>query len=441
MWMSLCAQEYQIYVESFLAIVLLYSACLIFHLLLPGKTVQGYCCDTVTLKPLSYKLNGFSVLIVSIIIYYTILPLTSDETPTYFYDFYWTCLFWANQIGFMFSIFFFFYGGKEKYPIRCITVDQIQIQSNNNSSELRDPEAIKKNNQLPESTTSNKVTSSLQCFYAGYLWNPRVSIFHQIVDIKMTLYVLGAIGLEYNLLSCISASINSTKDDNHLSNALVAYGLCFQWFILDYMWHEEVHLYTYDLFAEKVGFKLGWGCLVFYPFFYPIGAYSIVDSDNDISIGTMIGIFVLFGCGWIMTRGANMQKFAYRKHMLQHKSNTVSSSSKVPPPSKFVFLGVLKCTQETIPGTSILCSGWWGQARHLNYAGEILQSIALSIPGYLVGNNWIKKILPWLYPLYYVLLFITRQQMDDYICEKKYGSLQWNTYKERVSYRIFPGVY
>jgi hypothetical protein len=39
----------------------------------------------------------------------------------------------------------------------------------------------------------------------------------------------------------------------------------FSFFLCEYLFFEQVHLYTYDFFAERVGFKLGWGCLLFYP--------------------------------------------------------------------------------------------------------------------------------------------------------------------------------
>jgi hypothetical protein len=49
------------------------------------------------------------------------------------------------------------------------------------------------------------------------------------------------------------------------------------WFLVEYLYHEHVHLYTYDLFAERLGFKLAWGCLFFYPLL--VGAVaSFIDS-------------------------------------------------------------------------------------------------------------------------------------------------------------------
>jgi delta14-sterol reductase len=46
----------------------------------------------------------------------------------------------------------------------------------------------------------------------------------------------------------------------------------------------------------------------------------------------------------------------------------------------------------------------------------------------------------WLYPIYYVLLFISRQADDDKVCRAKYGEL-WDEYTARVKYKIIPGLY
>ena len=145
---------------------------------------------------------------------------------------------------------------------------------------------------------------------------------------------------------------------------MLVYVACFTWFLIEYMYFENVHLYTYDLFAEKLGFKLTWGCMVFYPFFYPIGIHSIIASvatehrmktgGSDISVECAVVIAVLFFAGWSLTRGANMQKYYFRTQ----------------PECKTFLFGLVE--QRTLPGTHILVSGWWGVARHLNYFGEII---------------------------------------------------------------------
>ena len=75
---------------------------------------------------------------------------------------------------------------------------------------------------------------------------------------------------------------------------------------------------------------------------------------------------LVFVSGWVLTRGANMQKFCYKMW------------------GEPTFLcGLVR--NETVPGTRILCSGWWGLARHVNYCGEIIQAIALALPASFVG--------------------------------------------------------
>jgi delta14-sterol reductase len=125
----------------------------------------------------------------------------------------------------------------------------------------------------------------------------------------------------------------------------------------------------------------------------------------------------VFLSGWILSRGANLHKYTF----------------KVDPEKPFVA-GI---SQERISDGKrhVLCGGFWGLSRHINYLGEVLMAtgltLALGYPGALI---------PWLYPLYYVVLLSTRQADDDRRCREKYGRL-WDEYKKRVPWRIIPGLY
>ena len=61
----------------------------------------------------------------------------------------------------------------------------------------------------------------------------------------------------------------------------VLYVVLFSWFVCDYLVFERVHLYTYDFFAERLGFKLVWGCLCLYPYFYMVGLWSVADRNGS----------------------------------------------------------------------------------------------------------------------------------------------------------------
>lgn len=83
------------------------------------------------------------------------------------------------------------------------------------------------------------------------------------------------------------------------------------------MYQERVHLYTYDIFAEKIGFKLLWGCICFYPYFYAIGGLVFLenrkgmeDVSGIVAVLSVVGFFV----GWIFTRGG--KKFTERNSNL-----------------------------------------------------------------------------------------------------------------------------
>ena len=130
----------------------------------------------------------------------------------------------------------------------------------------------------------------------------------------------------------------------------------------------------------------------------------------------MVIYFLIFLAGWCLARGANMQKYTFKKN-----------------PGK-AFLGI-KPRTITDGRKSILVSGFWGISRHINYLGEILMA-----SGIVLSVGYPMLPWPWLYPLYYVILLFTRQMADDKLCAVKYGPL-WDEYRKKVPYRIIPYVY
>jgi delta14-sterol reductase len=236
-----------------------------------------------------------------------------------------------------------------------------------------------------------------------------------LADTKMWLYLTGAILLELNALSFTAHHWNLYGDK--ASAGIFLSAALLTWFIIDYIIFEEVHLYTYDLFAERVGFKLGWGCLVFYPYFYPVFLWSTVDlPDPHTPFWLLLIYVVIFFAGWILSRGANLQKYYFKRN-----------------PDR-AFLGIMP---ETITDGKnvLLVNGFWGISRHINYSGEILMA-----SGIILCTGYPLMIWPWLYPLYYVVLLFTRQRDDNKRCTLKYGEL-WKTYVKRVPYKIIPFVY
>jgi len=355
-------------VPPFFALLALYALIFVLHLIVPGRWVKGYVRDGSG-EPLRYRLNGPRVLAITLGLY-ALAGLLGLAPWDYLYIHRWTALAAACAAGLVFTA------------------------------------AI----VLPAAPRGGLLAD----LFFGRLENPRLGGGH--VDAKMFLYVLGAVMLALNLLSFAAHHIILFPADP--SPGVVLHVALFGFFLCEYLHFEEVHLYTYDLFAERVGFKLGWGCLTFYPFFYAVGLWGVAELPNPHRSGAwLVGCAALFFLGWTLARGANLQKFYFKTR-----------------PTRPAF-GLIVPEALEHGGQRVLVNGFWGLSRHINYLGEIVMAVALALS---LGHP--TSIWPWLYPLYYVALLVPRQLDDDRRCAAKYGPL-WDLYRRRVPWRIIPGIY
>jgi protein-S-isoprenylcysteine O-methyltransferase Ste14 len=357
-------------VPGFLWPLLVYALVLGLHLVVPARRIAGYVKDEVTGAPLEYRLNGLRVLAVVVALWAG--ACASGLIPwDLFYVERWSMAAGACAVGLLFTL--------------AVVLPAPRVRA-----------------------------SLLADLYFGRVPNPQWGGGR--VDAKMYLYLVGAVMLELNVLSFAARHLLLHPTDP--SPGVLLYAALFTFFLSEYLWFERVHLYTYDFFAERVGFKLGWGCLVFYPFFYGVGLWSVAERPSP---HTPLPLLVLSGLvffgGWALSRGANLQKFLFKTQ-----------------PQKRLF-GILAPQAVEAGGKQLLCSGFWGLSRHINYLGEILMALGLTLSLGYPGD-----LAVWLYPAYYVALLLPRQHDDDRRCAEKYGEL-WREYCRRVPWRIVPWVY
>ena len=348
----------------------IYACLLLLHLVLPARHVIGYVRDERSGEFLGYRLNGLLVLIVTVFLW-----LAAGWSGWMPWDWLWlhrgSGLAGATSMGIVFSF------------------------------------AV----VLSAPSTGNSWLADL---FLGRHFN--LQALGGRVDAKMFLYLVGATLLELNLLSFAAHHWIAFPDDPSPGVALHVF--LFSWFVCEYLFFERVHLYTYDLFAERLGFKLVWGCLAFYPYFYAIGLWSTADLPNPHTPSWLLcGYALVFFTGWSLARGANLQKFVFKTD-----------------PNR-AFLGVIAPETVSDGERVLLCNGFWGVSRHVNYVGEVLMASGLALT-----LGWPLALGPWLYPLYYVVFLGTRERADDRRCAEKYGAL-WEEYRKRVPWRIVPGLY
>ena len=354
---------------GFLTPFIVYAVITLLHYVLPGRWLEGYVNHAETGTRLRYRLNGRLVLLASVGLWFTLGYL--HWVPwDWLYQVRWSSLAGACVIGLV-------------YAFASV---------------------------LPYPSTGKPF---LVDFFLGRPENPQFQGGR--IDAKMWLYLIGAVMLELNVLSF--AAHHHLTYGAEASPGIFVCALLITYFVVDYLTFERVHLYTYDIFAERVGFKLGWGCLTFYPYFYAVALWTAAElPDPNQPAWWPYACAAVFFLGWGISRGANMQKFYF----------------KTQPDQPFLGISPEVVTDGE---RTLLVNGFWGLSRHINYLGEVLMALGIALAVGYPGTLW-----PWLYPLYYVALLFPRERDDDRRCAEKYGPL-WGQYTQRVKYRIIPYVY
>lgn len=345
-----------------------YAVITLLHLIIPVKRIQGYVKNETTGKVMNYRINGVFVLLAIILIWF-LLGYFNIVPYSWLYETRWLGLIGAVVIGFGYSFYIVL-----KHP-----------------------------------STGKSIFAD---FWFGRAKDAQIK--DGFVDAKLWFYMIGAVMLQLNVLSFAAYHIMNVENINY--GFLVGCAML-TWFCFDYLIFEKIHLWTYDFIAERVGFKLGFGCLAFYPYFYSVSLWFTAHLPNPDHPAWLTILFgALFLCGWVCTRGANMQKYFF----------------KTMPERKFLWIKPEVLSDGKL---SLLANGYWGASRHINYLGEILQAVAIAIASGYAGI-W----MVWLYPAYYIALMFTRQADDDKVCKAKYGAL-WDRYTEKVKYKIIPFIY
>ncbi|MET0341257.1 MAG: DUF1295 domain-containing protein [Polyangiales bacterium] len=251
----------------------------------------------------------------------------------------------------------------------------------------------------------------LEAYAIGAALNPRTGDFDWKFFCEsrpgMILWVL----LDFSLAAAQHAR------HGHVSNAMwlvVAFQLLY---VADYFVMEEAILTTWDIRHEPLGFMLCWGCLVWIPFTFSLQALYLVDHAEHLPTLAAVGLVALNLAGYVIFRGANLQKHKFRK--------APDATTIWGKPPRYI---------QTARGTKLLASGFWGLSRHSNYLGDLMMALAWCM------TTGFSRVLPYFYFIYFVILLVHRERRDNDHCAAKYG-VDWERYTSQVRWRILPFVY
>ena len=346
-----------------------YAVITLLHIAIPAKRIKGYVKNEKTGEVMQYRINGKFVLPASIVIWF-LLGYFNIVPYVWLYETRWLGLISAVVIGLIYSLYIV----------------------------LKHPSTGK---------------SFLADFWFGRAKDPQIK--NGFIDSKLWLYLIGAVMLQLNVLSFAAY---------HLTNVARHQLWVFAWLrnahvvLFEYLFFEKIHLWTYDFIAERVGFKLGFGCLAFYPFFYSVSLWftahfakpraSRVGNDPD-------------RCAFPVRLGADTR--------CKHAEVLFQNSAK----------------QQVSLDAAAGADRWQPDAACQRLLGR-KPAHQLSLERSYKPSPW--RLLPdtfgiwmvWLYPIYYIGLMFSRQADDDKVCKKKYGAL-WDEYTEKVKYKIIPFIY
>ncbi len=344
------------------------------QLILPGRWVPGYVTDPETGESRKYKLNGLLVFAIALIVW--ALELTGMPRD-WFYR----------------SAIYQVAGGTLVVTALALIAVFSQPQG-----EIKNP---------------------LAAYWLGRA--QEMSFFKNRFDVKMYFYVVGGTMLSLNAWSGAAYHYERFGDDFNPGVFLFAAFLTY--YVVDYFIFERVQLYTYDIIHERLGLKMFWGGLMVYGWLYiaPLWALAAYPHPGFATAWTsvwLVGSVAVFFTGWIITRGANLQKYTFKRW----------------PDRK--FLGIIEPEHIVAGNRKILTSGFWRPARHFNYLGEMTLALSYALVFGYFTNPW-----AWIYFVFIVTIFTLRQREDEEACEEKYGPEKWAEYQARVKYRIIPGIY
>ena len=273
---------------------------------------------------------------------------------------------------------------------------------------------------------SSNDSGSSGSFLVDYYWGTELHLrlLWGLIDIKV--YTNCRFGMTSWALLVITAVLAQYQRHGVVADSMLVTASLMLFYITKFFAWERGYLSSMDIAVDRAGYMVCWGCCAWVPSIYTAPVIFLVDHPRVLGPAVTAGLLLLGTAGVWVNYSADAQRLRVRCAEAGARALVWGRPVQVITAPYVTATGERKVSL-------LLCSGWWGVARHVHYVPELLAALCWTLP---CGPN----ALPYLYFWFLSILLVHRTGRDDAKCLSKYGD-SWVQYCRRVPYRMVPGIF
>ena len=280
---------------------------------------------------------------------------------------------------------------------------------------------------FPSTRDAGSSGSLLKDFTWGTELYPRVFG----VDIKR--FVNCRFSMTFWMLAGLSFTYRSYTLHENVVDWGLALGAVSQFLYLVKFFEWEIgYMRSIDIIVDRAGWEIQWGCLVWVPSVYTLHSRFLVLHPSGLDLWQAGPLAAVGLAAVALNYWADKQRQDFREHF--EKGYKVWGKEAVYVEAEYAVIG--KDGKTRMRKSLLLASGFWGVARHFQYAFELTAAWSWT----LLANPWRNGALVLFYSVFLTILLTERAVRDHRKCSLKYGKY-WDKYCEMVPWKILPGVY
>jgi 7-dehydrocholesterol reductase len=212
-------------------------------------------------------------------------------------------------------------------------------------------------------------------FIFDYYWG--MELYPRIFGVDVKKFVNCRFSMSYWQLAGISFAYRSYTLHGQLDPAIVLVALSQYIYLVKFFYWEIGYMRSIDIIVDRAGFYETWGCFTFVPAVYTLHTRMLVRSPSGLSTESAVAIFAIGLAGVLLNFWADNQRQVFRE--LDGKGLVWGEKPRFVR-AQYRVVDAATCREETRTSL-LLASGWWGIARHLQYAFELMAAWSWGLLG------------------------------------------------------------